>query len=302
MIGDHLDGVVNFFKPAGMSSHDAVYFFRRLLGIKKIGHTGTLDPMASGVLPICIGKGTRIAEYLTDSRKEYIGELTLGSKTDTLDSTGSILNSSSLLAGEPEITKAFNNYKGKINQLPPMYSARKVEGKKLYELARQGIVLDRQAREVEIYEMEILKILENQRIIFRTKCSKGTYIRTICDDIGDALGTFGYMSFLLRTQVGGFLINNSLGMDTLKNFNKDELEKIITPMDKALSHLQAVELNVDRYEKLVNGLSTRLGAIYNDYPRNTPLRVYSGSRFVGIGILSEDGSDLSLKMEKVLTR
>lgn len=301
-MGDYLDGVVNFFKPTGMTSHDAVYFFRRLLGIKKIGHTGTLDPMASGVLPICIGKGTRIAEYLTDSRKEYIGELTLGSKTDTLDSTGTILNSSNHKATELDIVKAFNSYKGKINQLPPMYSARKIEGKKLYELARQGIVLDRQAREIEIYEMEILKILENQRVIFRTKCSKGTYIRTICDDIGDTLGTYGHMSFLMRTQVGGFLINNSLGIDTLKNFNRDDFKQIITPMDKALSHLQAIELSGERYEKLINGLSSRPSTSYNDYPRSTPLRVYSGGKFVGIGTLSGEGSDFSLKMEKVLTR
>ena len=199
MTGDLVDGVVNFFKPAGMTSHDAVYFFRKLLGIKKIGHTGTLDPMASGVLPVCIGKGTRIAEYLTDTRKEYIGELTLGSKTDTLDSTGTVLDSSEITVDESNINLAFNNYKGKIHQIPPMYSARKVEGKKLYDLARQGLVMERQSREIEIYEMEILRILENQRIIFRTMCSKGTYIRTICDDIGDALGTFGHMSFLMRT-------------------------------------------------------------------------------------------------------
>lgn len=302
MTGDLVDGVVNFFKPAGMTSHDAVHFFRKLLGIKKIGHTGTLDPMASGVLPVCIGKGTRIAEYLTDTRKEYIGELTLGSKTDTLDSTGTVLDSSEITVDESKINIVFSNYKGKIHQIPPMYSARKVDGKKLYELARQGLVMDRQSREIEIYEMEILNILENQRIIFRTKCSKGTYIRTICDDIGDALGTFGHMSFLMRTQAGGFLINDSLGIETLKDFNKDDLEKIITPLDKALSHLKAVELDGDRFDKLLNGLTSRVSSRHNDLPRFTPLRVYSGNKFVGIGILSGEGSDLSLKMEKVLAR
>lgn len=302
MIGDQLDGVINFYKPAGITSHDAVYFFRRLLGIKKIGHTGTLDPMASGVLPICVGKGTRIAEYLTDCTKEYISELTLGIKTDTLDSTGSILEFSERIPSPSDITKAFEDYTGKISQLPPMYSARKIQGKKLYELARQGVILERQPREIEIHCMEIIKILNDNKIIFRTVCSKGTYIRTICDDIGNKLETFGHMSFLLRTKVGDFKINNAFGIETLKQLTKEELASVIIPMDKALSHLETIDIDGDRYEKLLNGLSSRLSVEYKDYPKESPLRVYSGGKFVGVGMLSGEGSNLSLKMEKVLTR
>ena len=155
MTGDILDGVVNFYKPNGMTSHDAVYFFRKLLGIKKIGHTGTLDPMAAGVLPICIGKATRIAEYISDSNKEYIGEVTLGTRTDSLDSTGITLISSKAKVSETDIFKAFEMYRGNIQQLPPMYSAKKINGRKLYDLARQGLIVERKTREIYIHEIEI---------------------------------------------------------------------------------------------------------------------------------------------------
>lgn len=151
-----MDGVINFFKPRGMTSHDAVYFFRKLLNTKKIGHTGTLDPNATGVLPICIGKGTRISEYLLDVDKEYIGEITLGFSTDTQDGDGIVIKSSDKIVTEEEINITFKNFAGVIQQTPPMYSALKINGKKLYELAREGITVDRASREVNIKKIEIL--------------------------------------------------------------------------------------------------------------------------------------------------
>ena len=150
-----MDGVINFFKPSGMTSHDAVYFFRKLLNTKKVGHTGTLDPNATGVLPICIGKATRISEYLLEVDKEYIGELTLGFATDTQDEEGKILNSSIKSVSEDEITNSFNKFKGIIYQVPPMYSALKVNGKKLYEVAREGKEIEREPRKVNRILQEV---------------------------------------------------------------------------------------------------------------------------------------------------
>lgn len=302
MIGDFLDGVVNFFKPVGMTSHDAVYFFRKLFGIKKIGHTGTLDPMAAGVLPICIGKATRIAEYISDANKEYIGEVTLGTRTDTLDSTGVPLVASSAIVCEAEILKAFDRFEGSIHQLPPMYSAKKINGRKLYDLARQGLTVERKPREVYIYEMEILNNFNNRKVLFRTLCSKGTYIRTICDDVGEALGTYGHMSFLLRTSVCGLKINQSYGMNILKELSSKELEKVIIPMDSALSNFPMVTVEPDRFVHLANGLASRVNSKYANYPKLKPLRIYAGDKFVGLGILSGEDKDLSVKMEKVLTK
>ena len=251
-----MDGVINFFKPSGMTSHDAVYFFRKLLNTKKVGHTGTLDPNATGVLPICIGKATRISEYLLEVDKEYIGELTLGFATDTQDEEGKILNSSIKSVSEDEITNSFNKFKGIIYQVPPMYSALKVNGKKLYELAREGKEIEREPRKVNIKDIRILDNYDNKKIIFYTKCSRGTYIRTLCDDIGKDLGTYGYMSFLIRVGVGSFKIESAYSMEYLKTLPKRELIDIITPIDKAVEHLNKIEVPGEMYKKIVNGLIT----------------------------------------------
>lgn len=296
-----MDGVINFFKPRGMTSHDAVYYFRRLLKTKKIGHTGTLDPNATGVLPICIGKGTRVSEYLLGVDKEYIGELTLGASTDTQDADGIVVQSSIKNVNKDEINESFNKFRGVIQQTPPMYSALKVNGKKLYELAREGKTIDRVSREVNIKDIKILNNFNNKEIIFYTKCSRGTYIRTLCEDIGQDLGTYGYMSYLIRVGVGNFKIENSFSMDYLNTMSSEELINTITPMDKAIDHLDEIIVPDALYNKLVNGVLLDLG---HDYLNSIDkiFRVYSKEQFIGVGKIIMKENNLYLKMDKVLNR
>lgn len=294
-----MDGVINFFKPKGMTSHDAVSFLRRTLKTRRIGHTGTLDPDAAGVLPLCVERGTRIAEYLLDIDKEYIGELILGLQTDTQDYSGKVINSSKKIVSEEEIRIEMSKYIGDISQLPPMYSALKHNGKKLYELAREGKIVERESRNVTIYSQEILNIVDNKKVLFKTKCSKGTYIRTLCDDIGSDLGTYGYMSYLMRVCVGNFKIENSYSMDYIQSLGPEEISKIITPMDDALSHFKELIVPDNLYSKLVNGV--KLPIVDNsEYGVNGLFRVYCKKQFIGIGKLITKDSEKYLKMNKVL--
>lgn len=293
-----MKGIINFFKPKGMTSHDAVNFFRKLLGTKRIGHTGTLDPNATGVLPICIGKATRVSEYFNEMDKEYIGELTLGMKTDTQDIDGKVMEVSHNKVSEDQIIDSFNRFKGEISQVPPMYSAVRHEGKKLYELAREGKIVERKARNVHIRELNILKNYNNKEIIFYTKCSKGTYIRTLCNDIGEDLQTFGFMSYLIRVGVGDFKIEDSYGKEYLSSLQKDEIYGLLEPMDLALTHMDEIIVDDHLYNKLTNGV--RIPLLNSNYLENTNYRIYCRNKFIGIGkILTKDKNPL-LKMDKML--
>lgn len=294
-----MNGVINLFKPRGMTSHDAVWQLRKILKTKKIGHTGTLDPNASGVLPLCIGKGTRIAEYLLDSDKEYIGELTLGYRTDTQDIDGKIISSSDKLVNEEDIITVISKYKGNISQLPPMYSALKHKGKKLYELAREGKIIERTPRNITIYDQRILNIEDCKKIIFYTKCSRGTYIRTLCDDIGMDLGTYGYMSYLLRVGAGSFKIEDSYSIEYLKTLDLEEVSKLIIPMDKALNHLEQFIVPENLYSKLINGVVLHFDSI-DENKIEKLLRIYCKGIFIGIGKINNIDSKFYLKMDKVL--
>lgn len=293
-----MDGIVNFFKPIGMTSNQAVGFLKRVLKTKKVGHTGTLDPEVAGVLPLCVGRATKVAEYLLESDKEYIGQLTLGVATDTQDREGIVLETSNRQVGREEILNVFNQYKGDIDQIPPMYSALKYKGKKLYELARQGIEVERPARKVTIYSNEVLSIDENN-ILFKVACSKGTYIRTLCDDIGRDLGTLGYMSHLIRISSGPFEIKDSLSMEFLENFeaNGFAVGDILIPMDKAIDHMDAIHLEDKLYKQVCNGMKLRVGARKDI---NEELRVYCRGEFIGIGSISKFDDEYILKMKKVL--
>lgn len=294
-----MDGIINFYKPKGMTSHDAVYYFRRLYKTKKVGHTGTLDPMATGVLPICIGKATRVSEYLLNVGKEYIGELTLGIQTDTQDKEGKIINVSNKEVNFKTLKAVFEDFKGEQEQIPPMYSAKKINGKKLYEFAREGKVIERKPNKINISDIDIIHNIENRKIVFYVKCSKGTYIRTLCNDIGNKLETFGYMSFLLRVGVGNFKLSNSYGMDTLNNMTKTEREQILLPMDCALTHLKSIDINASHYKHLTNGLKIKIN-LYDEIKDNTSIRVYCDKQFIGIGSLITENKDRMIKMNKVL--
>lgn len=298
-----MKGVININKPKGITSHDVVSVLRKKLNIKRIGHTGTLDPMATGVLPICIGKATRISEYLLNLDKEYIGELTLGSQTDTQDSSGKIINTSDKTVDKNEITNSMYKFIGEIEQVPPMYSALKHKGKKLYELAREGITVERKSRFVTIYNLDILKIEENKKITFKVECSKGTYIRTLCNDIGIDLGTFGHMSNLERTKTGAFNIEEAYDLETIQNLTYKEIENIIIPMDKALPHLEKILVKDENYSRLINGVKILIkDEEYNDidFKGNNVYKIYCKNEFIGIGKIINKESKLLLKMDKVL--
>lgn len=198
-------GILNLYKPCGPTSHDMIYRMRRLLGIKKIGHTGTLDPMAEGVLPICIGKGTKASGMLTDSDKAYRATMVLGMTTDTQDADGEVLSECKVTVTDEELLAVLPRFTGDIQQVPPMYSAVKLNGKKLYELARRGEVVERPTRAVRIDEIRFLK-REGDVVTLEIYCSKGTYIRTLCADIGDALGCGAYVNRLIRIKSGPFLL------------------------------------------------------------------------------------------------
>lgn len=293
-----MNGIINFHKPKGMTSHDAVYYFRRLLKIKKIGHTGTLDPDATGVLPICIGKGTRVSEYLLNADKEYIGCLTLGSETDTQDSSGNVIHSSDISVSEEDIISSFEKFKGKSSQIPPMYSAVRHNGKKLYELAREGKVVERKPRDINIYELKILEIIEdNKKIIFYTKCSRGTYIRTLCNDIGRDLKTYGHMSDLKRVGVGKFHINDSLSMEYLNNLSIEDIQELIMPIDMALDSLDKIEIHKSFYNKIINGVIVPVESI--NINLNDIYRIYCDNKFIGIGKIIIKESKEFIRMDKV---
>lgn len=295
-----MNGVINFFKPRGITSHDAVYFFRKLLGIKRIGHTGTLDPNVTGVLPICIGRATRVSQYVMEDDKEYIGEVTFGIETDTQDIDGRVLNSLDKEISKKQINETFRKFQGKISQTPPMYSALRHKGKRLYELARDDIVVDRKPRNINISKLEIINNQDNKKVIFYTQCSKGTYIRTLCHDIGKSLGTYGYMSYLIRTGVGDFKIKDSFSQDYLTSLSKTEIEeKVLLPMDRALGKLCKIKISSRNYRLITNGVMVEVDKSLN-YSLKEELRVYCRGEFIGIGRIIEKGSKHYIKMDKVL--
>lgn len=223
-----INGIINVYKEKGFTSHDVVAKLRGILKQKKIGHTGTLDPDATGVLPVCLGNATKLCDMLTDKSKEYVTTMRLGFCTDTQDISGEVRKAKEVCATEDEVKEAIMSFVGKYDQIPPMYSALKVNGKKLYELAREGIEIERKARNIEIFEIEILDIALPD-ITMRVHCSKGTYIRTLCHDIGLKLGCFGTMVNLERTKVSRFFINNAYKLSEIESIVKeDKLSDILT--------------------------------------------------------------------------
>lgn len=252
-----MNGIIVIDKPKGKTSHDMVSFMRRMTKIRRVGHTGTLDPMATGVLPVCIGSSTKIADMLTLSDKGYRAEFVLGKTTDTLDAEGAVTAEYST-AGVTEtmICEAAMKFVGEIEQIPPMYSAIKQNGKKLYELARQGIEVERKARTVTIHSIRILDVdLERMSVSMDVLCSKGTYIRTLCDDIGKALGTGAYMTALRRTKTGCFDIEDAYTTEEIEKM-RDEgtLESALRSPDSMFEEYKALKLNEKQTKSIMNGV------------------------------------------------
>ena len=253
-----MDGIINIYKEPGFTSHDVVAKLRGILHQKKIGHTGTLDPGASGVLPVCCGKATKVCGLLTDKDKSYHAICQLGIETDTQDMSGSVIRQCSRTGiTEQDIIKCASQFKGRIMQVPPMYSALKVNGKKLYELAREGQVVDRKPREVIIHSLEITDIDINQgRFSMDVTCSKGTYIRTLCHDIGIRLGNAAAMEKLVRTRVSVFRIEDAITLGKLQQIAENQPERLkdyFMPVDMLFSSYKKAWIKPGFAKSLANG-------------------------------------------------
>lgn len=296
-----INGIINVYKEAGFTSFDVVALLRGILKTKKIGHTGTLDPDAVGVLPVCIGSATKICDMLTDETKEYIAKLRLGVVTDTQDMSGTVLENHEdrlALLSEDRIREVIMSFVGESFQIPPMYSALKVNGQKLYDLARKGIEVERKPRKINIEEIEILGF-EDDKLIgkdyeyglhnivnIRVVCSKGTYIRTLCNDIGDKLGCGGCMEHLLRSRVGDFRAENALKLSEIqKAADNSSLHNIIVPIDTVFSNYKAIKVTEAGMKALMNGNQLQINTIEDNtfLKARETYRVYSSlDKFCGL--------------------
>ncbi|RCW50166.1 tRNA pseudouridine(55) synthase TruB [Paenibacillus prosopidis] len=244
-----MDGILAVWKPEGWTSHDVVAKVRRILKMKRIGHAGTLDPMVTGVLPLCLGRATRVVEYVQERPKAYEAVLQLGIATDTEDLTGTVIEQqSSVDVTEFDVREALKRFEGEIEQIPPMYSAVKIEGKRLYELAREGKTVERKPRLVTIHKIELIDAqleLEHPKISFSVVCSKGTYIRTLCVDIGKALGVPAAMAHLTRTMSGGITKESCLTLEQIEQLQQSgTLSEHLIAADEAITHLERAEVPV----------------------------------------------------------
>lgn len=286
------NGIINIHKEAGFTSHDVVAKMRGILRQKKIGHTGTLDPEATGVLPVCLGSGTKLCDMLTDRDKEYVAELLLGISTDTQDMTGHILRECPVEADEGKVRDAVLGFLGEYDQIPPMYSALKVDGKKLYELARAGREVERRARRVFIRELEILD-LSLPVVRMRVVCSKGTYIRTLCSDIGEKLGCGGAMQSLVRTRVGRFGLEDAVTLTELETLrDAGRIGEVLTPVDRLFEDCPMLHVQEQFGRLLKNGNAIRPGQTREDerYASGQQVRFYQeDGTFSGIYAYDEAG-------------
>jgi len=273
-----MNGIIIIDKKKGYTSHDIVAILRKALNIKRIGHIGTLDPNAQGVLPILIGQATKVSKYLMEHDKTYVATIKLGEKRDTGDSEGEIIeirDTKELKLEEKDIEKILYSFIGRQKQTPPMYSAIKVSGKKLYEYAREGKKIEVQKRDIEIYNIELQKV-EKDEITFKLKCSKGTYIRTLCEDIAEKLGTVGYMKELTRIEVDKFNIKDAIEIEDIKNDAK-LVEKNLITIEEVFKDSESVILDQKKLELFLNGV------MLNVENENGIYRVYNDNRFIGLG-------------------
>ncbi|MGH4119926.1 tRNA pseudouridine(55) synthase TruB [Clostridium sp.] len=281
-----MNGIINVHKPTGITSFDVVRKIKKVSNIKKVGHAGTLDPEASGVLLVCIGKATKAIDYIMGDFKIYEAELKLGVITDTYDREGKVLCESEVKASTDEIINVINSFVGKIKQIPPMYSALKVNGKKLYELARAGIEIEREARNIEIYSIDIMDI-KLPYVKFRVKCSKGTYIRSLCYDIGQMLECGGMMWNLQRTAIGGFPIENSINIDDL---NAENINEHIMPVENIFESNIKITIEDRFIVFLLNGVVVKDKALTCKFKAESIYNIYNNKNdFIGIAEKSIDG-------------
>lgn len=289
-----INGIIIINKEKEYTSNDVVRIVKKITKTK-VGHTGTLDPNATGVLPLLLGEGTKVSKYLINHNKEYEAVLQLGKKTETADGEGIAIEEKEVL---PQMLKkefveeTLNSFIGVQNQVPPMYSAIKVNGRKLYDYARSGQTVEVKARRIEIYNIKLIKIDEKEKqIFFRVSCSKGTYIRTLCENIAEKLDTVGYMKELNRTKVGDFKIEDSIKVKELEeNILKHNLSKIIT-IEELFKEKEKVELTDNEIKKYLNGVQIPVNEIYSKTNNNNNeeiCRVYYKNKFIGLGVIKNE--------------
>ena len=282
------EGVLPIDKPAGWTSHDVVAKMRGILRERRIGHTGTLDPDVTGVLPLCVGRATRLVEYLQELPKEYEAELTIGYATDTEDASGQVTDRVSEVSLDKEqVLQTIQQFIGIIEQTPPMYSAVKKDGKRLYELAREGIEVERESRKVTIHKIQLLDYRiegEFPTVRFRVRCSKGTYIRTLCVDIGKALGYPAVMSKLLRTETSGISLAGCYQIEEIARLSAEgKLDQAFIPVDRAIGFMPAVTISDEQAAKAANGVSVSVPKDASDEALNaSEVRVFDSQGFIGI--------------------
>ena len=287
-----INGIVNVYKEKGFTSFDVVAKMRGIFHQKKIGHTGTLDPDAEGVLPVCLGKATKVCDLLTDKDKEYKAVLLLGQETDTQDVSGTILDQAEVMVTEDEVREAILGFVGSYEQVPPMYSALKVNGQKLCDLARKGITVERKARPVTIHQIEITRInLPEVEMI--VSCSKGTYIRTLCDDIGKKLGCYGCMKSLLRTKVDRFVLERAYKLSELQELVQLPQEEwtFLESVDSVFEKYVSIEAQEQAMKLVINGnrIPSHLLIDFSEEKKQEKVRLYDyNKRFIGIYTYVED--------------
>ena len=288
------DGILIINKGQNITSQGVVNRVKRIFGVKKAGHTGTLDPMATGVLPVLIGRAVKASEFMLTSTKCYEAELTLGLVSDTEDIFGNLTKTGAPMPSEEEVLSTLEKFRGTIRQTPPMYSALKIGGKKLCDLAREGIEIEREAREITIYRLEGEKIAPD-RYRLSVECSKGTYIRTLCADIGKALGTGGVMSALCRSQASGFPLALSHTIEEIESMTEDEKEGLILPVETIFEKYEKVTLSAF-FEKLARaGLEIYERKIKANFPVGTRVRLYGENGFFALGEEREYEEGLAIK-------
>ncbi len=278
-----MDGIINVYKEPTWTSGDVVNKLKGVLHERHIGHGGTLDPDAEGVLPVCVGKATRLFDYITSFHKTYVAEIVFGKTTDTQDGSGTVLTESVPDFTEEELKNTLTHFVGKIMQKPPMYSALHVDGKRLYEIARNGGTVDVPAREIEIFSIELAKKLEENKYAIRVVCGKGTYIRTLCHDIGQELGCGAYMAHLLRESSAGLSVENAIKISEIEEKVKNGDLSFIMPTYSAISYMEKCDIDISEQKKLSNGnpIDEKFASVKTD----GFVQIWCGGKFYGIGKL-----------------
>lgn len=295
---ENINGILNLYKPNGITSQTAVNVAKRICGVKKAGHCGTLDPQATGVLPIMLGEAVKLSEFLVEHDKHYKAELVLGKETDTEDTTGVVMTEyTGALPGFEQIKAAVASFVGDYMQTPPMYSALKINGMKLVDLARDGVEVKREPRKIAIYSASVSE--NNGGLYLDVHCSRGTYIRTLCADIGKKLGCGACMGGLERTKVGRFDIKNTITLEKLRELTHEDIQNLITPIDEAVDFFSAVRINDYSSRLIKNGCAVDIRKLRLNAPDNSIFRLYDSNGFFGIGIVEKHDDILALRQKKL---